>query len=134
MAQGIMVTTSTIILLVTGVLLGYVISQLVLGYLPLTLVTLLGTSSLILIFATVYYILFWQFKRQNLGPLQTQTTSQQQNNSGRESYLKSRLIAMLGGDVVAAQRLFDQAKQNYPGMPENWYWERALAEFERDRH
>lgn len=132
MTQKIMVTTSTIILLITGLLLGYVISQLVLGYLLLNVVTLLGTCSLILIFATVYYILFSQFKRQNLQSLQTQTSPPQQQ-SGRESYLKSRLVAMLAGDVATAQRLFEQVKQDYPGMPENWYWETAIAELERDR-
>lgn len=39
----------TIVLIITGLLLGYVVSQLVLGYLGFSLLTLLGTVSLVLI-------------------------------------------------------------------------------------
>jgi hypothetical protein len=44
-----------------------------------------------------------------------------------------RLIARLSGDTVAAERLIQQAKETYPGMPENWYCERVLDDLERDR-
>jgi hypothetical protein len=47
-------------------------------------------------------------------------------------YLKNRLIAKLSGDVAATERLIQTAKQNYPGMPENWYCERVLDELERE--
>ncbi|MHC5832775.1 MAG: ABC transporter permease, partial [Nostoc sp.] len=49
------------------------------------------------------------------------------------SYLKNRLIAKLSGDAAAAERLIEQAKETYPGMPENWYCERVLDDLERDR-
>ena len=133
MGQKIIIVTATIILLITGVLLGYVLSQLVLGYLSLNLLTALGTFSLILIFGTLYYVLFWEFRRQQSQPLPRGTTTFQANERAPDDRLRTRLIAILGGDTAAAERLVAQARQDYPGMPENWYWERAIAELERDR-
>ncbi len=129
MGQKIIIATATIILLITGILLGYVLSQLVVGVLALNLLTFLGTFSLIVIFGTLYYVLFWEFRRQQSQSLPHGTTTSLQ----ADDRLRSRLIDILGGDTAAAERLVDQAKQDYPGMPENWYWERALAELERDR-
>ncbi|MBR8839589.1 MAG: ABC transporter permease [Stigonema ocellatum SAG 48.90 = DSM 106950] len=131
MGQKIIISTATIILLITGVLLGYVLSQLVLGFLALNLLTFLGTFSLILIFGTLYYVLFWEFRRQQSQPSPPRTTPQSSEPVPDER-LRSRLIAILGGDTAAAERLVDLARQDYPGMPENWYWERAIAELERD--
>jgi len=134
MGQKIIIATATIILLITGILLGYVLSQLVLGVLALNLLTFLGTFSLIVIFGTLYYVLFWEFRRQQSPSLSRgTTTSLQANERLPDDRLRSRLIAILGGDNAAAERLVEQARQDYPGMPENWYWERAIAELERDR-
>ncbi len=131
MGQKIIISTATVILLITGVLLGYVLSQLVLGFLSLNLLTFLGTFSLILIFGTLYYVLFWEFRRQQSQPLPRGTTVQA-NERVPDDRLRTRLIAILGGDTAAAERLVAQARQDYPGMPENWYWERAIAELERE--
>ena len=49
------------------------------------------------------------------------------------NYLKNRLIARLSGDVAAAERLIEQAKQNVPGMPENWYCEKVLNELDQEQ-
>ncbi|MFB2645053.1 ABC transporter permease [Raphidiopsis sp. BLCC-F218] len=122
----------TIVLVITGLLLGYVVSQLVLGYLGFGLLTLLGTVSLVLIFGALYYVIFWQLRRQlepaNFGSVQ------QVDEEITGSYLKNRLIARLSGDVAAAERLIEQAQQNYPGMPENWYCEKVLDDLDRDEH
>ena len=64
MGHKVVIFTATFILFITGLLLGYVISQLVLGFLPLNLLTFLGTFSLIIIFAIVYYALFWDLRKQ----------------------------------------------------------------------
>lgn len=50
MGPQVVIIAGTVVLIVTGLLLGYVISQLVLQNLPFNPVTLLGTISLILIF------------------------------------------------------------------------------------
>ncbi|NET73134.1 MAG: ABC transporter permease, partial [Sphaerospermopsis sp. SIO1G2] len=115
----------------TGLLLGYVLSQLVLESLILTPLTLLGTISLVLIFGTLYYVLFWQLRREQLQPNHPIVTNEVDEEVAG-NYLKNRLIARLSGDVAAAERLIEQAKQNYPGMPENWYCERVLDDLDRD--
>jgi hypothetical protein len=131
MGQKLIIIIATAILLITGVLLGYVLSQLVLGYLTPNLLTLLGTFSLIIIFGTLYYVLFWEFRRQQLqtAPATRTRSSRREQQREPDANLKNRLIS-LTGDPTAAQRLVDQAKQEYPNMPENWYWEKAIADFE----
>ena len=136
MGNQVVIIVGTFILLITGLLLGYVLSQLVLGFLAFNLLTMFGTFSLILIFGTLYYVLFWQLRREQsqvvseprLEQAETQITEQI-----ADSHLKNKLIAKLGGDVAAAERLIDQAKLNYPGMPESWYCERVIDDLERDQ-
>ncbi|NMG08069.1 ABC transporter permease [Brasilonema sp. UFV-L1] len=135
MGQKLIISIATAILLITGVLLGYVLSQLVLGYLTPNLLTLLGTFSLIIIFGTLYYVLFWEFRRQQAQTSPAGRTRPSRRNERNErtpdANLKNRLTS-LAGDTNAAQRLVDRVKQDYPGMPENWYWEKAIADLERD--
>ncbi|MBD2692530.1 ABC transporter permease [Anabaena catenula] len=132
MGNQVVILVGTFVLIVTGLLLGYVLSQLVLGFLGFNLLTLLGTISLILIFGTLYYVLFWQLRREPSQPFKGSIPNQvDEEITG--NYLKNRLIARLSGDVAAAERLIEQAKQNYPGMPENWYCERVLDDLDRDQ-
>jgi len=132
MGSQVVVIVGTFVLIVTGLLLGYVLSQLVLGFLGFNFLTFLGTLSLILIFGTLYYVLFWQLRRE---PVQSfnRTQPDQVDEEITGNYLKNRLIARLSGDVAAAERLIEQAKQNYPGMPENWYCERVLDDLDREQ-
>lgn len=131
MGTQVIIIVGTFILLLTGLLLGYVLSQLVLGYLTFNLLTFFGTISLILIFGTLYYVLFWQLKREQTQVLPAKIATPT-NEPIPANPLKNKLIAKLSGDVEAAERLIDQAKQNYPGMPENWYCERVLDDLDRD--
>jgi uncharacterized protein HemY len=132
MGNQVVIIVGTFILLITGLLLGYVLSQLVLGFLAFNLLTILGTLSLILIFGTLYYVLFWQLRREQ-SPTVVPEERFEPNEQIADSHLKNRLIAKLNGDVAAAERLIEQAKQNYPGMPDNWYCERVLDDLERDQ-
>lgn len=132
MGQKLIIVVATAILLCTGILLGYVLSQLVLGFLALNLLTLLGTFSLILIFGTLYYVLFWELRRQQ-SRLSPQGTKLAVNRRIVDNRLKNKLIAMLNGDVAMAERLVEQVKQDYPDMPESWYWERVIADVEREQ-
>jgi uncharacterized membrane protein required for colicin V production len=134
MGNQVVVFIGTFILFVTGLLLGYVLSQLVLGFLAFNLLTFLGTLSLILIFGTLYYVLFWQFRRQDSESFVEEIPNWVEDSTGgSQNRMKNRLVSLLSGDTAAADRLIEQAKQNYPGMPEDWYWERAIADLERDR-
>jgi tetratricopeptide (TPR) repeat protein len=49
------------------------------------------------------------------------------------SELQNRLLRLVGGYWDVATRLIDLAKQKYPGMPEDWYWEKVIEDIERDR-
>ncbi len=137
MGNQVVIAVGTFILLLTGLLLGYVLSQLVLGFLAFNLLTFFGTLSLILIFGTLYYVLFWQLRRDQPRQSTPSTINEgiptQVEEGLSDSYLKNRLIAKLSGDIAAAERLIEQAKDTYPGMPENWYCERVLDDLERDR-
>jgi len=133
MGNQVVITVGTLILLLTGLLLGYVLSQLVLGFLGFNLLTFFGTLSLILIFGTLYYVLFWQLRRQTPTPSFRREIPTQVEEGASDGYLKNRLIARLSGDTAAAERLIEQAKENYPDMPENWYCERVLDDLDRDR-
>jgi uncharacterized membrane protein required for colicin V production len=134
MGNQVVVFVGTFILFVTGLLLGYVLSQLVLGFLPFNFLTFLGTLSLILIFGTLYYVLFWQFRRQDSESFVQEIPNWVEDSAGgSQNRMKSRLVSLLSGDTGAADRLIEQAKQNNPGMPEDWYWERTIADLERDR-
>ncbi|MFQ4147058.1 ABC transporter permease [Chlorogloeopsis sp. ULAP02] len=131
MGQKLIIVVATTILLFTGLLLGYVLSQLVLGYLALNLLTFLGTFSLILIFGTLYYVLFWELRRQQSRSSQ-RVTKISANQRIVDSRLRNKLIAKLDGDATTAERLIEQAKLDNPGMPESWYWERVIADVERE--
>ena len=132
MGTQVVIIVGTLVLIVTGLLLGYVLSQLVLQNLAFSFLTLLGTISLILIFGTLYYVLFWQLRREPLQALNPSIPNQP-DEEVTGNYLKNRLIARLSGDVAAAERLIEQAKQTVPGMPENWYCEKVLNELDQDQ-
>lgn len=132
MGTQVVILVGTFVLIVTGLLLGYVLSQLVLQNLAFNFLTLLGTISLILIFGTLYYVLFWQLRREPL-PALNPSIPNQPDEEVTGNYLKNRLIARLSGDVAAAERLIEQAKQNVPGMPENWYCEKVLNELDQEQ-
>lgn len=46
---------------------------------------------------------------------------------------KQQLLVMLQGDERAANRLIRHIKAANPGQSEQWYWEKALWDLERDR-
>ncbi|OKH38800.1 hypothetical protein NIES2119_09440 [[Phormidium ambiguum] IAM M-71] len=47
--------------------------------------------------------------------------------------LQNTLIKMVGGYRDIAERLVNLARYKYPGMAEEWYWEKAIRDLESDR-
>jgi hypothetical protein len=47
--------------------------------------------------------------------------------------LETRLLSLLQNDSSTAYRLVKHARNSHPGRPENWYWEKAISDLERDR-
>lgn len=132
MGQEFVGIVSIVILMTIGVILGYVLSQLILGYLTLNLITFLGTLSLIIIFGTLYFVLFWEFKKRQSGSFSTQPSYPTPEPTA-DSHLQNQLFGLVGGDKATANRLVEQLKRNHPDMSENWYWQRAITDLERDR-
>lgn len=55
-------------------------------------------------------------------------------NRGRPNFgLQQRLMILVGGDWDTVWRLVELEREKNPGMPENWYWEKAIYNTERDR-
>ncbi|BAY22317.1 hypothetical protein NIES2100_20800 [Calothrix sp. NIES-2100] len=134
MGNQVVIIVGTFILLLTGLLLGYVLSQLVLGFLGFNLLNFLGALSLILIFGTLYYVLFWQLRREQIQSESFNSgISNQPDTFIYENDIKNRLIARLDGDIDTAERLIAQAKENFPGMSEDWYVEKVIDDLDSDR-
>jgi hypothetical protein len=47
--------------------------------------------------------------------------------------LRRRLVGMLRGNETAADRLVESARKAKPFMGDEWYYEKAIADLERDR-
>lgn len=47
--------------------------------------------------------------------------------------VEHRLLLLVGGHRPTAEALVEKEREKYPGMPEDWYWEKAIYYLERDR-
>lgn len=47
---------------------------------------------------------------------------------------KRELFRLVGGNQAVAQRLVDQVQLRNPDHSEQWCWEKAIYDIERDRH
>jgi len=56
-----------------------------------------------------------------------------QQKSATLTGLQNRLFKMVGGHRDIAERLVDIARYKYQGMPEEWYWQKAIEDLERER-
>ncbi len=136
--------------LVAAGIFGYLLSQLIRGFLSLDGFTVLVTLFLLAAIVLLIYALVWLVKRQQSPPVPRSTESEpielpveapfvrrrrkprHPSQSLPDSELQDRLIRMLGGDRITAEGLVYQVKQNHPGRPEDWYWHKAIEDLERN--
>ncbi|AIE74734.1 MULTISPECIES: hypothetical protein [unclassified Synechocystis] len=45
-----------------------------------------------------------------------------------------RDLIRIAGNAQIAERLVRNLRAKHPDRPENWYWEKAIFDLERDRH
>jgi hypothetical protein len=134
-----------------AVTLGYLLSHLIRGFLPVDILTFLIALFLLVAIVLLIYGLFLFNRRQQSPPpplivppepielpveapfIRRRKIPGQSSQNSDESELQSQLISMLAGDRAAAERLVNRIKQNHPGRAENWYWQRAIEQVKRDR-
>lgn len=46
---------------------------------------------------------------------------------------RKQLLRLVGGNAAVAQRLVSDLQARNPGRPEQWCWEKAIYDIERDR-
>ena len=46
---------------------------------------------------------------------------------------RRELLGLVGGNAAVAQRLVHDVQARNPGRPEQWCWEKAIYDIERDR-
>jgi hypothetical protein len=137
------------IAIVAAAIWGYILSLLFRGFLTINPQTVLGTLILFITVVLLICVLYFLIKRQRTLALRQVTPSEppptvlqplslsQDTTSGQSlslpRELQNQLYGMLGGDRERAERLVNQAKEKHPGMSEDWYWEKAIADLGRDR-
>jgi hypothetical protein len=47
--------------------------------------------------------------------------------------VQQKLLRLVGDDRRIAAGLVERLRLRHPGMPEDWYWEKAIYDLERDR-
>ena len=94
------------------------------------------TCTTLIVYGLFYGVNWSSFGKQkrvfNPKPYRNNTSSSQNPHSNLG--LQKELISRLQGDRDAANRLVNNLKIKNPGKPEDWYWQRAIEQLERDRY
>lgn len=69
------------------------------------------------------------FRRYNAAPPASGSTTYPRNPS-----VQRKLLRLVGDDRRTVMRLVNQLRLKHPGYPEDWYWEKAIYDLDRDRH
>ncbi|MBE9078033.1 hypothetical protein IQ241_12135 [Romeria aff. gracilis LEGE 07310] len=60
-------------------------------------------------------------------------SSSHQLGRGVNRSTRQQLMRRVGGNAAVAQRLVERVKMQNPGRSEQWCWEKAIYDIERDR-
>lgn len=70
-------------------------------------------------------------------PIQRRTTGSNsgsiQRDHGVARGTRRQLLGLVGGNAAVAQRLVSDVRVRNPGRTEQWCWEKAIYDIERDR-
>jgi tetratricopeptide (TPR) repeat protein len=77
----------------------------------------------------------WQNYQKSLDSLKKLHFQTPQTYTGQlpANPLRQRLLMLVGGYWEIVERLPKKAKEDYPGMPEDWYLHKVVRDLERDR-
>ncbi|MBD1882189.1 hypothetical protein [Coleofasciculus sp. FACHB-T130] len=84
-------------------------------------------------FILLLAIFFWQLH--HLQSSAKQSSAKESRHQPHQPTIKrqNKLLRLLSGDRAAAMRLVERLKQRHPAKSEEWYWEKAIEDLERDR-
>lgn len=134
--------------IVAAAMLGYSLSLLLQGLLTTNPQLVVGVLFLFLTLILLICVLYALIKRQRALALRRMTappptilqpspwekdTPLPPSSTPVNRDLQNQLYRMLNGDQEEADRLVNRAKRKYPRMLEDWYWEKVIADLERDR-
>jgi hypothetical protein len=75
----------------------------------------------------------WSFNFPDPSPKQKSYSSPKSSFSSVNPNTRHKLLTMLQGDELAAARLVNHIKGSNPGRSDQWCWEKAIWDLQRDR-
>ena len=91
--------------------------------------------SIVLVIALVLAVVSWLTGYQL--PITRRPASGRHNSNPRalgvSRQTRRQLLGLVGGKANVAQRLVEDVKMRNPGRTEQWCWEKAIYDIERDR-
>ncbi|MGG6237035.1 hypothetical protein ACQ4N7_00215 [Nodosilinea sp. AN01ver1] len=94
--------------------------------------------SLLLAIALLAALIFWLNRRQRgrRGGYRLNTPEPAATASARSVHGRTQreLLRLVGGNRAVAERLVEQVQLRNPNHSEQWCWEKAIYDIQRDRH
>lgn len=121
-------------LFISGIIFGYLLSQLIQGSLIPNLANVLTPLILLAVMVILWQDLSRGQRRASQPPVNS-TDPATDNNSASvtptgNTPIKGEILAKLTGDMTVAAELVEQAKRNYPGRTEEWYWQKVMDDLQ----
>lgn len=89
--------------------------------------------SLLLAIALIVVLVFWLNRRQGRRRPASYRSSAAPDRSVR-GRTRRQLLRLVGGNQDVAERLVEQVQVRNPSHSEQWCWEKAIYDIQRDRH
>lgn len=86
--------------------------------------------SLLLAVIILVVIFLWLRQRRRQIPSSRRQSFKQ---SGVRAGTRRQLLRMVGGNPAVAHRLVERVRERYPNRSEQWCWEKAIYDIQRDR-
>ncbi|NJL49322.1 MAG: hypothetical protein HC929_20090 [Leptolyngbyaceae cyanobacterium SM2_5_2] len=94
--------------------------------------------SLLLAIALLVGLFFWLRRYQARGRARTRgyrrSTTAPSSKQSVNNQTKRELLRLVGGNREVAERLVDQVQLRNPNHSEQWCWEKAIYDIQRDRY
>ncbi|MEA5447060.1 hypothetical protein VB780_00660 [Leptolyngbya sp. CCNP1308] len=91
--------------------------------------------SLLLAIAFIIALIFWLNRRQSRRrPTAYRSPTATAPSRSVRSHTQRQLLRLVGGNQSVAERLVEQVQLNNPSQSEQWCWEKAIYDIQRDRH